>query len=169
MKNNRQQGITDEEFQIALDNIDNKKVINKVRSRFARCLSFDELKQCGLEGLWRALKSHDTTYGRKFTSSLYQFVEWECQRAINKLNHTHATCEALMVDIPVEDTQLQHGVLLRDLLEYLDNTSRNIIVDRYIYNYTLKEIAAKYGYTSSGVKYIIKKTLKQLRKIAVGV
>jgi len=168
-RKNKPREITNEEFQIALDSIDNQNIIHKVCGRFMGQLSSDTLKQCGLDGLWRALKSHDPSYQRKFTSSLYQFVEWECQRAMENLYADRLPAEALTPDIPADDSAEQATALVNELLEFLTPEHRDIVVDRYIYNYTLKEIGDKHGYTDEGIRYILKKALEQLREADVGV
>lgn len=168
-RKSRKREVTDEEFRIAHDSIDNQRIIHKVCGRFMDRLSSDMLKQCGLDALWRALQSHDTRYKRKFTSSLYQFTEWECQRALGGLYGDRIQAETLCVDVVADDTAKQNAILANELLDYLDEQPCKILRDRYIFNYTLKEIADKYGYTPPGIQYIIKKALKQLREVDIGV
>lgn len=74
--------ITNEEFNIAYANEDNIKLINSFNKKF-RTLSFEEITTCGMLALWRALQDHDPLQG-KFTSSLYNFMRWECLKQIQE-------------------------------------------------------------------------------------
>lgn len=63
---------------------DNRGIIRGVARRYSNILSRDELESCGLVAIWRCLRKHDTTYNRKFTSSLHQFMIWECIKALGE-------------------------------------------------------------------------------------
>ena len=168
-RKSRKRHITDEEFQEALDNIDNQKIIHAACTNYMASLSSDELKQCGLDALWRALQSHNPSFKRKFTTSLFKFVKWECNNAARAKYGDRIQAGPLRGDIPADDSAVQNAILVEELLEYLDEMPRQILRDRYISNHTLQEIADMYGYTAPGIQYIINKALKELREVDVGV
>ena len=80
------QHVTDEQFEIAYDNQDNKNIIKAVTKKYANKLSTDSQRTCGMYGLWRCIQNHDDKYGRKFTTSLFIHVDWECKRELAMMN-----------------------------------------------------------------------------------
>lgn len=72
--------VSDLEFEQALSNIDNKKIINSVLKKYNKQIPNDELRRCGQVGLLKALAGHDFNHPskQKFTTSLCTFVNWEC-------------------------------------------------------------------------------------------
>jgi len=165
--------VTDHEFQTALDSIDNQNIIHSVCGRFTGRLSPDELKQCGLDGLWYALQSHDPTYRRKFTTSLHQFVEWECQNAMTAKYGDNIPAESLQRNmITIENSPLEAIETADEVEAYLSHLKPKhaaMLKDRYMYGFTLRELADKYGYTPQGIQYLVEKSLNRLRGLEIGV
>ena len=69
--------ITNEEFEQACDNSNYMKIIHSISTKYIRRgMDVDNARQCGLIGLWYALKYWDKNYKIKckFTTYLYKVV-----------------------------------------------------------------------------------------------
>jgi DNA-directed RNA polymerase specialized sigma subunit len=157
MRNN----ISNEEFEKALNNHDNKKIIAVVCNRFTSSLSYDILYTCGLYGLWKALQNHDPQYNRKFTTTLYKFVSWECMRELYiKQNTSHNL--GLLYDME-DDNRGQNIEQYINLLP--DLSQQQLLYDKYKSKMTFTEIGKKHSYTKQAAKAAVKKALSNLKTI----
>jgi hypothetical protein len=78
--------VTNEEFNIALANKINQKIIKAVTHKYSKIIPPSDLEICGQHALWRCLGYHRDDKGKKFTTSLWTFTEWECNRELRKIN-----------------------------------------------------------------------------------
>ena len=79
------ENINDKELLEALSDINNVRIMNKVCSKYRQTIPYDELERCKLISLWQALKAFDPEGGRKFTSFLYNRIDWECKKQIYQI------------------------------------------------------------------------------------
>ena len=63
--------ISDAEFNEALENKDNVRIMNSVCSRYRKSIPYEEIERCKMISLWEALRAFDPNGGKKFTSFLY--------------------------------------------------------------------------------------------------
>ena len=147
--------IDDIEFEEALKNMDNKLIMEKAVSSFRRTIESDELHRCKLIALWEAMQKWNPE-GRKFTSFLYQKVRWECLKVVQqKKKHP---CYPLIRDeagYPTSD--------FNELIEILPDDMQDVLVKRYVYQMTLREISQYYGSCHETVRRKINKALKILK------
>jgi RNA polymerase sigma factor (sigma-70 family) len=73
-------GIDEESKKAAADN---RGIIKAVLKRYSFQLESDDLESIGMYALWKCLRYHVDGY-QKFTTNLYRFVHWECQRELGK-------------------------------------------------------------------------------------
>ena len=88
--------ITNKVLLEALSDINNIRIMNKVCSKYRNTIPYDELERCKLVSLWQALLAYDPEGGRKFTSFLYNRIDWECKKQIYQINRVkskHVFCE----------------------------------------------------------------------------
>jgi hypothetical protein len=76
--------VTNEEFETALKDTDNIKIMRKACQPFSDILSNGERKSCQLEALWKTLQKYHDGLQIKFTTSLYNHVKWECHRQLKE-------------------------------------------------------------------------------------
>ena len=147
--------IDDEVFEEALDNIDNRLIMEKAVSSFRKVIESDELYRCKLIALWEALQKWNPE-GRKFTSFLYQKVQWECLKVMQQQRKSR--CFPIIMDeafYPNNDFQ--------ELIEPLPDDMQDILTKRYVYRMTLREISEDYGSCHETVRRKIKRALRILK------
>ena len=152
--------VSNEEFECALNNQDNKNIISAVTKKYSNKLSEDAQKTCGLHGLWRCIQSHDPKYGRKFTTSLFIHVEWECKRELTLLNKKRT---GYLGDSDDEIASPPQSGEMSEMLESLPENQKNIMFQRFYENRTLEEIGKKQGYSKEAARQNINKILSKLR------
>ena len=78
--------VTDSEFEDALNNINYIKIMNKVSSKYYKSIYTEELEAQKLLVLWNCLKNFNPDKNLKFTSYLYQRLDWEYKRILKERN-----------------------------------------------------------------------------------
>lgn len=158
--------VTDADFELAYKNTDNKKIIYSVCKRFSGCLNHDALLGCGHRGLWKCLRSHDSSYNRKFTTSLYQFVLWECQQEIKQEStyNRHSPIEDCVeesTDLPLD---LHNNVLdIEKYIRLLPANYQNVLRQRFFSNLSLDEMAKIHSCSKQCVSASLKRALNKLK------
>ena len=153
--------ITDEEFEAAYKNQDNMNVIRAATRKYSNLLSADCQETCGMHGLWRCLQSHNPEYGRKFTTSLFIHVDWQCKRELSKrIKNNESNLGDLDTQISFENPE---NILL-DALDFLPEKQKQIIHQRFYENRTLEEIGDKNGYTKEAARQNINKIINKLKE-----
>ena len=156
--------VTDEEFETAYNNQDNKNIIKAVTKKYSGRLSEDIQTSCGLHGLWRCIQSHDDSYGRKFTTSLFIHVDWECKRELTSLNKKKTGC---LGDLDEDVACPTSSVPRSEILDSLPEKQKEIMYQRFYENRTLEEIGKKQGYSKEAARQNINKIIAKLREISM--
>ena len=153
--------VTNEEFEKAYGNQDNKNIIRSATKKYSKTLSDDERERCGMHGLWRCIQSHDPKYKRKFTTSLFIHVDWECKREIAQINRrTDLHLGNLDKEIS-ESYPLGH---FDDIVGELPEKEKSLIYQRFYENKTLEEIGRSQGYSKEAARQNINKIIIDLKK-----
>jgi DNA-directed RNA polymerase specialized sigma subunit len=160
VKKHLKKNINNNDYNIAYDNLSNKRIIKYVLYQYRKILDYDTLKSCGLHALWRCLQYHDDKYKRKFTSSLYQFVKWECEREIKSKYKSSKNTINIDCDIIADEK----SNLFTYISNILDKESFNLIKLRFIDGMTLDEIGKECGFTKESARQKINRILLHLRK-----
>lgn len=157
MKKNK---LNDIEFENALKDPNNKAIMIKASSAFQKLISKEELESCKMVALWQSMQDWRFDGGQKFESYLYQKVKWECLRVcIKEFKYKKRNREL------VHDIKTKKSESLVDVLEILDPSEQTLIIQRYIYNMTLKEIGIQHGYSYETARKKIKKILLKIKCI----
>jgi hypothetical protein len=169
--------ITSEQFQEAYGSLtatpdqltdkqkDNRNVISKVGSKYSGLLTDDELKSCGLNALWRCLSYHEDGRGKKFTTSLWTFLEWEYRRELKKKKQkTVKTVSLSDHDFPLSVSN-EDCLALKECIEMLDPDHKLLINQYYSENRTMEEIGRINGYSKEAARQKINKAVSQLREL----
>jgi len=148
--------------------LDNKKCMQIAFSaglKFAGRLSEDEIYNCILHAIWRALDKYDEKQGDcEFTTYLYTVVKLEC------LNYRQRT--VMSKEFPQERGNISRHIdsdyLTDDRVDMLDELETvpdpEIMFDRFYNSMTLQEIAEKNGYRRQNVAQKIGKNLNLLKR-----
>lgn len=155
--------VSNEQFQQAYQNHANRAVINWYCNRFSQSLDADELKNCGLRGLWKALAIHDPSRA-KLVTILGTCVKSECQEAVKFNRKLAKRCDEFAI---LDELSSQHEHELKEyvaqLISGVNKKVRHIIYMKFYENKTYEEIGKVYGITKQRVQQIVSKTLKKIR------
>jgi RNA polymerase sigma factor (sigma-70 family) len=154
--------IGDEEFDVAWSDINNVKIMNKVCSKYVKIIPRDELDRCKLVALWEALKAYDSEKGQKFTSFLYNRIDWECKKQlydINKRNRQKKYNESLHFSNDKSDLEI------KDIIQKLHPRLRKVIYQRFFERLTMEEIAKRNDYSRETARRYILHALEKLKDI----
>tara|TARA_R110002167_G_scaffold221615_1_gene426528 strand:- start:2044 stop:2517 length:474 start_codon:yes stop_codon:yes gene_type:complete len=147
------------EYEEALKNEDNIKIINSVCRKYLKRIDTEDLHRCKLMALWDAIKKYNPDRGVKFTSFLYSCVTWECKRQVH---HNMKTKPGQMC--AEKEDRPQKGSEVKDLINSLPNKFSKVVSQRFMYGYTIKEIARENNYSRETARQNVKKAVKALRK-----
>jgi RNA polymerase sigma factor (sigma-70 family) len=173
--------VSDAEYADALKNPDNQGIIKGVLSIYHQHLPSDSLEDCGQVGLWRALQSHRDELGNKFTTSLYRFVTWECQRELRKLNGRN---RRRRVDF-VPDTQLskvvdsvgidrmnsaETSVYVKECLALMPSEQgKHVLTQYFLQEMTYEQIAKANGYSRETARKNVQTAILAMRRLCLAV
>jgi RNA polymerase sigma factor (sigma-70 family) len=161
--------VTNEQIDAALAVEDNMNIIRKVTAKYASVIHYDDLRTCGLNALWRTLQCHDPSYNQKFTTSLYRFVEWECQRELRRKR-----TKVLSLTVPLEQAE-PHEVsahampsadveLVREVISAMDEQDREIIHFHFLEGHSLRDAARRFGFSKQVARKKKQEALEKLRE-----
>jgi RNA polymerase sigma factor (sigma-70 family) len=153
--------VTNEDFEKALLDVDNVRIIKSVTTKFTKKLGASNAKQCGNIALWKSLQNFDDTKGCKYTTYLYRTVFWTCLNEVRCLNKEKAVTN---VDVSYFKDSISFSnyrrsdTSIKDVFDILGNVESRLLKSRYIHKNTLSEISISQNITE-------KKTRKSLREI----
>jgi len=153
--------VTNEEFEKSYKNQDNKNIIKAATKRYSNKLSKDAQESCGMHGLWRCIQNHDDSYGRKFTTSLFIHVDWECKREIGIMLRKPLS---FLGEGDEEIASPSASGDFSEILEPLPEKQKEIMYQRFYENRTLEEIGKKQGYSKEAARQNINKIISKLRE-----
>ena len=153
--------VSNTEFEKALNNEDNQKIMNRVVKPFRSMLDKDEIYRCKLIALWESMMQW-VPGQRKFSSMLYQKLHWACLGAIKDKNKTRKRYMSLEFDPAARYESSNMEVF--DVFSTLLPNLREIMIKRFIYRMTLREISEIYGCCKETVRKRIMLGVKMLNE-----
>lgn len=165
--------VTNEEYNAAYNNLNNRRVTNKVLSFYKDRIDSETLKTLGLQGLWRCLQFHDPERENKFTTSLWRFVTWACESEIKRLS-TKKNSETkkkikftdMNFDYVGNDIKQEFTLdIFTDIEELLDAEYSEILKLRFQKGMTLQEIGEQFGYTKEAARQKLNNAIIQVKKL----
>lgn len=152
--------VTNEEYKKAWEKQVNQKILASSTKKFRFLIPEDELTSCKMIALWKTLGSYDDNHitKKKFVSLLYDIAKNCCISWIRD-NKDKINAVSLYSDIEsYDDSNFFETV-------YLINNSplEAIILDRFYYKMTLKEIADKNDCSIETIRRKIFKAVKIIK------
>ena len=74
----------DKSFEDYLNDTNIVNIMNKVASRYKRAIDLDEIESIKMLTLWKCVDKYDPERGAKFTSYLYQQLNWALKNKLKK-------------------------------------------------------------------------------------
>ena len=136
----------------AVKNIDYKKIMDKVCSKYNRFVDADELSSLRMLTLWDCLKKFDTSRNVKFTSYLYQQLTYAIKNFLKKKKREFTNIPFDVAKDPAENINV---ILIDFPMEY-----RNLLKQKYISRMTMTEIGLANGYSRETARRKVNKAIK---------
>lgn len=145
-------------FEDLIKNEDVIKVAKNASMRFSYALSKDEIDTCILNAIWKAAEKYNKDFGVKFTTYLHRGVIIEClsQKKFNK----GRGYSQLHNNIPSKIKT--NRIDLIDELEKCDDP--DLLIDYYIGNKTIKELASEKNVCGETIRLRIKKSVNKIKQ-----
>lgn len=158
--------VSDQEYENAYKNRDNRKVIDSVTSRFRKVIDRDDLQSAGDMALLRCLEYHDDSYNQKFTTSLWRFTDWECKRVLRSKKNKLSAMQLSTIEVELPQNEgNKESEYVNEYIELLPIENRKILQQYYYQGMTMEEIGKANGYSKEAARQKINKSLKKLTEI----
>lgn len=164
------------------DYLEFEPLLLKVVGKYAMnpYLSVEDLKQIGAIGMVKGFRRYNGNKGMKLSTYLYKNIEWAILQELN--NYTRIKAQYTVVSLEGEDNILYEIIpstanvsgevienmtlqeYIQELKYILTPIQLSILLDRYVYNIQIKDIADKHNITYSKVQYIICQSQRQVLK-----
>jgi len=132
-------------------------IMNSVCNRYRRSIDLDQIDSIKNNILWKCVDTYDESFGAKFTSYLYQQLSFACRNELKKKNKEFCTENISQNTI---DPRTQYSGSLSEVVDGLPKECADIIVQRFIYNMTMIEIAKANGYSRETARRKVSKAIK---------
>ena len=146
--------ITNQEFEVAINDIDNIRISKKAVSRFSN-LDVEEKRGCFYRALYKAMQKWDSKLG-KWTTYLYNYVTYECLN-ISKEN---SPCIRYKTDLNSKFDQDD----FEDILKLADKKYYKLLKAKFLQNKSLRELGKMYNCTGENIRLKLKAALKQIKR-----
>lgn len=155
------------DFNEQISNIDNKKILNKVAKTWRKVLSDDEINSCKMISVMNAIRYYDPDRKRKrkFTSYLFNFMNWECQKQVKDKNSKIQTKSMDNFDISGSGYSTLDSLGIRDCIDKLDKQEQSLIYFRYFDNMTYREISKEMKCSIETARKKVNMALSNLRTL----
>ena len=127
-------------------------IMNAVASRY-KTIDPDQIDSIKLNTLWECIKKYDPEKGAKFTSFLYQNLNFAFKNELKKKSREFST-DVLENNTP--DTTVSNS----DIFDGIPLESAKLIKQKYIYNMTMNEIGKMNGYSRETARRKVAKAVK---------
>lgn len=131
-------------------------IMNAVGSRY-RTIDPDQVESIKLNTLWECAKKYDPTRGAKFTSYLYQNLNFAFKNELKKKVREFATDT-------LESNALDTYVDYSDVFDGMPKEYADLLKQKYIANMTMNEIGMINGYSRETARRKVAKAVKIYKK-----
>lgn len=164
--------VSNKKFKEAVQNKDYIRIMKRICSKnLSTVCSLDEINTLMMNTLWKCLLQYDDTEKAKFTSYLYRSMSNNSVRLYKKKIKIQNSEKFFNESIHSEDrdkTQAKREAWeFLESLKDIDEELYEIIIDKYFYQMTYREIGKKNGYTNENARKKVKKALKICRKMCI--
>lgn len=163
------QSVNNEFFQEAINNDYYKKILYKVCNKnLKNVCTKDEIQSIAMDTLWNCIKKYKTNSKTKFSSYLYRSIENNSRRILSKKIKQHREkqiLENVHTELSYDMSSYFEAKEILDSLKEIDEISHELLIQKFYYGMTHKEIGDLHGYTKEAARKKIKKALEQCRNI----
>lgn len=163
------QSVSNNLFQDAVNNEYYKKILYKVCNKnLKNVCTKDEIESIAMDTLWNCVKKYKTNDKAKFSSYLYKSIQNNSKRLLSKKikqNKERQLVDNCHVDPSYDMSSYYEAREILESLKDIDKKSYDILIQKFYYGMTHREIGEFYGFTKEAARKKIKKALEQCRKI----
>jgi len=131
-------------------------IMNAVSSRY-RTIDPDQIDSIKLNTLWECIKKYDPGRGAKFTSYLYQNLNFAFKNELKKKTREFATDT---LELSAQDSYVDYG----DVFEGIPEEYADLLKQKFISNMTMNEIGMINGYSRETARRKVAKAVKIYKK-----
>jgi RNA polymerase sigma factor (sigma-70 family) len=148
----------------------NRRIMRKVMSKYSSMIPQEDLESIALEALWRCLSYHEEGKNKSFTSNLWTFVKWECERELRRRRKKTGETSTISINgfsdfnLPKEcsNEDIAH---VRECINLLPEFDKKLVTEYFIEKRTMKEIGEIHNFSKETARQNIKKALVKFKEI----
>lgn len=163
------QSVSEKKFQEASSNEYYKKILVKVCNQNLKGVcSKDEMNSVMMNTLWNCLEKFNNGKNVKFSSYLYRSIQNNTRRIYKKKAREFNNVQ--LIDnfhsvLTTSDTAKNEAIEILESVKELNKDYYNILIQKFYYGMTNKEIGVKNGYSKEAARKKLKKALELCREI----
>lgn len=179
---------TNDVFMEKWESQDVQNIMNKVANGYKKNIDRDDIESAKMDTLWNCVKKYDETRGSKFTSYLYQQLNftmknlWKSTKKRNdqevslfspvgrNSNHSGNYTDDTATNMESQhthDKSYDDYMLCFEIVNGLDQQHVDIIHQRFYKNMTMKEIGKENGYSRETARRRVKNAIKSCKESAL--
>lgn len=151
--------MNNEEFIEHYNKEENKLIMYKASQKYKKLLTKDEIKSCQMCGLWYSLSYYNPKKS-KFSTFLYNRVQWECLAEINK---KFDKCKNVDIICDISDKHSDNNII-----NDITDKNRKLLEKRYIFGMTFIEIGKSEKCSHETARKRIKTALREVERSISG-
>lgn len=132
---------------------------------------YEELEQQAKLILWEAILDYDEDIGTSLSSHCYSRVYYRLINWLEKVQAKKRKYNKINTDIndtqinkyAIIENELMGDLLIEEIGKHIGDMNTNILIDKYIYQYQNKELAAVYSVNEKTIRRRLKKSLCVLK------
>jgi RNA polymerase sigma factor (sigma-70 family) len=165
------QSVSKEKFQEALNNEYYSKILHKVcRENLNGVCNKDEIKSIMMNTLWDCLGKYNSAKNVKFSSYLYRSIQNNSRRVYKKKAKEFKNVQIIdnFHSVLSYDNKAKEEV--RDILNDLQSKNaelHQVIIQKFYYRMTNKEIGEANGYGKEAARKKLKKAIELCRELCI--
>jgi RNA polymerase sigma factor (sigma-70 family) len=158
-------------FEEAINNDYYKKIMHKVCNENLKGVATkDEIKSLIMNTLWNCIQKFDDQKKVKFSSYLYRSIQNNSRRIYKNKAKEFRNIEYIENYHSIPDNDFKNKQEVRDILMSvvdLNPELHNILVQKFYYNMTNKEIGEANGYGKEAARKKLKKAIELCRELCI--
>tara|TARA_Y100000592_G_scaffold68700_1_gene106738 strand:- start:3456 stop:3983 length:528 start_codon:yes stop_codon:yes gene_type:complete len=142
-------------------------IMSSVSNRYSKNIDLDQIDSIKLNTLWECVKKYDSSKGAKFTSFLYQMLDYSFKNELKKKRKECAfeSIDSLYAGHNSNNQIKSNEACIRpknnmELFDGLSKETSQILIQKYIYNMTMVEIGKSNGYSRETARRKLAKAVK---------
>lgn len=152
----------DKTIEECLNDTSIKSIMRTVEGKYSKNIDPDDLSSASMETLWKCIQKFDPSRNAKFTSYLYQQLNFAFKNQLKKDSRNRS--------YPTDNIERAFSDNVRmdamDLIQSMPEDLGTVLRQRFIENMTIQEIGSANGYSRETARRRIKKAFRKCRELS---